>query len=371
MKWQTSLLPILSFGLLASADPEDCGDPMMPQPVHKISCGTWLEDLGCKWSHDFVDCVQTCRRQKGLNRLIYHNHHYYDISEAEYDEIIKAKEKQQSASCVSSEYGATVTVEATKAGSVDHTTTRKQTTGFETVIRTITHAARQPPAVSETAAAATQTSSDLWWTHTKAIGPSTTTGAVNLKDEVDDDNDSTDDQDHEASHPHLDLYCAKTSQVAKCRVKCGIHIFGGFPKCMKKCARKCHENHPIHSNGEEDMVKRAAAAAAGATTQTSSSSSDLWWTHTTAIRPLTTATTTEATITTTDSTGTLTSSSDLWWTHTKAIETSIITTTTATIGAAVAEHHKEDEQVEPPHHPRIDYYCSKETEMWKCRQRCA
>lgn len=216
MKWQALLLSIFAFAILAAAGPDDCGDPMMPPPVKKISCGTFLEDLGCKWEHDFINCVQQCRRQKGKNRLIYHNHRYYDISVAEYDEIMKAEEKQSA--CASSESTVTATttktvaaIEATKkAGQI---TAKK--TAFGTVFRTVTRVARQPSV--ETGLAATQTSSDLWWTYTKAIGPSATTEAARSADE---DDDSTDDED-KTSHPRLDLYCAKTSQVVKCRVKCG------------------------------------------------------------------------------------------------------------------------------------------------------
>ncbi|KAG9518493.1 hypothetical protein KCV07_g5454, partial [Aureobasidium melanogenum] len=320
MKWLVLLLFTFSFGLLAAAgpDPDACGDEVMPPPVDKISCGDSLSDLGCKWYSDFISCIQTCRHQKGLNRLIYHNHRYYDISVEEYDKIMDAEAKASASK-------STVKTKATKKSGASSTGKKS---GFKTVTRTITHVARQPSAEAEVAGtqtfstlfrtvtptAAAQTSSDSWSTSTKAIEPSATRAAEP------EDEDEDEDEPH---HPRLDFYCQKTSQVVKCRAKCGIHIFGGFPKCMKKCHAKCHKRHPVHPDGEDlALVKR-------------------------------------------DSTETFSTS----W----RIAVPTVTKATATEDVESEDIESEDieSEDEGPHHPRIDYYCSKETQMYKCRQRCA
>lgn len=85
---------------------------------------------------------------------------------------------------------------------------------------------------------------------------------------------------------------------------------------MKKCHAKCHKKHPVHPDGEDlALVKRDG-------TETFSTSWRI-------AAP----------------------------TVTKAIQPS-----------ATEDVESEDEE---PHHPRIDCYCSKETQMYKCRQRCA
>ncbi|KAG9578560.1 hypothetical protein KCU77_g13055, partial [Aureobasidium melanogenum] len=304
MKWLVLLLFTLSFGLLAAAgpDPDACGDPVMPPPVDKISCGDSLSDLGCKWASDYISCIQTCRRQKGLNRLIYHNHYYYDISVEEYDKIMDAEAKASASK-------STVKTKATKKAGASSTGKKS---GFKTVTRTITHVARQPSVEAEVAG--TQTFSTLFRTviptstSTKAIEPFATKAA------------EPEDQDEgEPHHPRLDFYCQKTSQVAKCRAKCGWHIFGGFPKCMKKCHAKCHKKHPVHPDGEDlTLVDKRDD-----NTQTFSTSWRI-------VTP----------------------------TVTKAVQLS-------------ATEVAEPEDEEPHHHPRIGNYCSKEIEMYKCRQKCA
>lgn len=175
MKWQALLLSTLGFGLLAAAgpDPDACGDPAMPPPVEKISCGTWLEDLGCKWDSDYISCIQTCRRQKGMNRLIYHNHRYYDISVAEYDRIMNAEKKKQSARAEEFTVTATTTktvaaIKATKKAGVHHTSKKtvvhhtSKKTAFETVFRTITHVARQPAVETGLVAIQTTDNKGCW-----------------------------------------------------------------------------------------------------------------------------------------------------------------------------------------------------------------
>ncbi|KAG9594427.1 hypothetical protein KCU77_g6058, partial [Aureobasidium melanogenum] len=324
MKWLVLLLFTFSFGLLAAAgpDPDACGDPVMPPPVDKISCGDSLSDLGCKWYSDYISCIQRCRHQKSLNRLIYHNHRYYDISVQEYDKIMDAEAKASACK--------TKTAVATKATKKAGASSTGKKSGFKTVTRTITHLARQPSLEAEVAGtqtfstlfrtvtptvtaqtsnlAATQTSSDSWSTSTKATEPSATRAA-----------EPEDEDEDEPHHPRLDFYCQKTSQVAKCRTKCGWHIFGGFPKCMKKCHAKCHKKHPVHPDGKDlALVEKRD-----------------------------------------DSTPTFSTS----W----RIVTPTVTKTVQPSATEVAE--PEDE--EPQHHPRIDHYCSKEIEMYKCRQKCA
>ncbi|KAG9650728.1 hypothetical protein KCU95_g14365, partial [Aureobasidium melanogenum] len=312
MKWLVLLLFTFSFGLLAAArpDPDACGDKVMPPPVDKISCGDSLSDFGCKWYSDYISCIQTCRHQKGLNKLIYHNHRYYDISVEEYDRIMDAEEK--ASACKTKTAVKTKTTKRKTAGA----SSTGQETGFKTVTRTITHVARQPSVEAELVG--TQTFSTVWSNGTPIVASQTSDLAATQTSSISAGAEPGDEDEEEAHHPRLDFYCQKTSQVAKCRVKCGIHIFGGFPKCMKKCHAKCHKKHPVHPDGEDlTLVEKRDD-----NTQTFSTS----------------------------------------W----RIVTPTVTKTVQPSATEVAEPEEEE-----PHHPRIDYYCSKEIEMYKCRQECA
>lgn len=215
MKLLALLLVTISFGLLAAAnpDPDACGDPAMPPPVDKTSCGDFLSDLGCKWDSDFISCVQRCRREKGLDRLIYHNHRYYDITVEEYDRIMAAEEK--AAACRTKTALKTKTTKKADASSTGKKTgasTTSKKSGFKTVTRTITHVARWP---TELQAAGTKTFATVWSNGTPIVASKTSDLATTQTSEPEDEDE------YDTHHPRLDHFCQKTSQVAKCRVKCG------------------------------------------------------------------------------------------------------------------------------------------------------
>jgi hypothetical protein len=105
---------------------------------------------------------------------------------------------------------------------------------------------------------------------------------------------------------------------------------------MKKCYAKCHKKHPVHPDGEDlALVKRDG-------TETFSTS----WriaapTVTKAIQP----------------------------SATEDVESEDVES--EDVESEDVESEDVESEDEEPHHPRIDYYCSKETQMYKCRQRCA
>lgn len=337
MKLLALLLLTFSFSLLATAkpDPDACGDPAMPAPVDKVSCGDFLSDLGCKWHSDRISCIQRCRHQKGLNRYIYHNHRYYDITVEEYDKIMAVEEK--ASACKSKTAGATKTKTTKKHGA----SSTGKSSGFKTVTRTITHVARWPTEL-EAETSGTKTFTKGWSNGTPIVASRTSDLAATQTSELEDE-----DENEPHHYPRLDHFCQKTSQVVKCRVKCGIHILGGFPKCMKKCHAKCHKKHPIHADGEA-LVKRDED-----NTQTFSTSSRITTpTATKTVQPSAHVAHWPTTETEVSATRTFTKV----WTN----GTPIVASQTA--GAESEEEH---------HHPRIDDYCSSELQMYKCRQKCA
>ncbi|KAH0363860.1 hypothetical protein KCU65_g7206, partial [Aureobasidium melanogenum] len=346
MKWFTLLLVTISFGLLAAAKPDpDCGDPHRPWPVEELTCGDSLSDLGCKWHSDKVACIQRCRHQKGLNRYIYHNGRYYDITVEEYDRLMaaedcKSKTAVKTKTKTTKKHGATKTTKKAIASS-----TSKET-GFKTVTRTITHVARWP---TELEAAGTKTFTKVWSDGTPIVvfPTGTSTGA---------------EPEEEHHHPRLDHFCQKTSQVAKCRVKCGIHILGGFQKCMKKCHAKCHKNHPVHPDGEA-LVKRDDDS-----TQTLSTSFRIATpTVTKTVQPSATEVAVQTFATVTHVARWPTASAEVSATRTF---TKVWSNGTPIVASPTAGAELEAEE-EEHHHPRIDNYCSSELQMYKCRQKCA
>lgn len=385
MKWQALLLSFFGFGLLAAAgfapDPDACGDPAMPPPVKKISCGTWLEDLGCKWDSDFVSCIQTCRRQKGMNRLIYHNHRYYDISVAEYDRIMRAEENK---SAHASEFTVTATttktvaaLKATKKAGVHHTSkktsvhhTSKKTgvhhtskkTASETVFRTITHVARQPAV--ETAA---QTSSDLWWTHTKAIEPSAPAIAAHGVEAL-------------MPPPVEHISCGNRGLDLACgiAVEESISIFDEadepileYISCIQSCRHRHGLQRLIYHNGhyydmplaeyEELLDAERFASARASKTATAAARTNKETGFKTVFR-----TVTHVARQPSIETGLVAPHT----TYTKVVGPSA---TTGVADTHVARRHEVADSADEDEtsHPRLDLYCAKTSQVAKCRVKCA
>lgn len=115
-----------------------------------VKCGrsSWLEKIEDPLNSDrmdaYVACVQSCRKDNGLNRLIFYKGKYLDMSLEEYDEWIRNGAESKSAASTAatsttSEAGAKTVTKA------DNVTTswdgHIKSTGFKTSFRTISSSA--------------------------------------------------------------------------------------------------------------------------------------------------------------------------------------------------------------------------------------
>ena len=134
-----------------SDDDDDC-IPGSLSPL-ELTCENFGKDVKCNRhsflknpfgdrADTFVACIQSCRKDSGLNRYIHYKGRYLDMSLEEYDEWIRnGAEHQTAASAAASttmEAAATVTVWTNLA-----TTNRPQSTGFQTSFRTVSSSAPQ------------------------------------------------------------------------------------------------------------------------------------------------------------------------------------------------------------------------------------
>lgn len=133
-----------------SDDDDDVCIPGSLSPL-ELTCENFGKDVKCHRhsylknpfgdrADTFVACIQSCRKDSGLNYYIYYKGRYLDMSLEEYDEWIRnGAEHQTAASAAAStttEAAATITVWTNLA-----TTNQPQSTGFQTSFRTVSSSA--------------------------------------------------------------------------------------------------------------------------------------------------------------------------------------------------------------------------------------
>jgi hypothetical protein len=144
MKVQTLFLSTMGFDAMAKAGHPD-NEGIKPS---QVSCGDHSEDVKCGWQSwfessplmadrddNYVSCIQVCRHRNGLNRLIYHNDRYLDMSLEEFDEYLKAEESGFNATIASTATVTKVAATVTVGG-------QSTSSGFKTVFRTVSSAAQ-------------------------------------------------------------------------------------------------------------------------------------------------------------------------------------------------------------------------------------
>lgn len=133
----------------------DDDDPCIPGSLSplELTCENFGKDVKCNRhsflknpfgdrADTFVACIQSCRKDSGLNRYIHYKGRYLDMSLEEYDEWIRNGAEHQTAAAsaaaasTTTEAAATVTVWTNLA-----TTNQAQSTGFQTSFRTVSSSA--------------------------------------------------------------------------------------------------------------------------------------------------------------------------------------------------------------------------------------